>query len=110
MKIVKLNDCVGVAAQISVEDVADIAAAGYKVLVNNRPDGEEGNQPEGVEIAAAAEAADLEYHHMPVTAMNFPGRDFTAMTGLLEGNMVRVAEQTPKWAPQEMTWLALSMT
>ena len=34
----------------------------------------------------------------------------TAITGLVEGSMVRGAEQTPKWAPQAMTRLALSMT
>ena len=41
MNIVKLTDYLAVAAQITPEDVAAIAAAGYKVLINNRPDGED---------------------------------------------------------------------
>ncbi len=84
MNIVKLTDSLAVSAQIAPADVAEIAAAGYKVLINNRPDGEEGAQPAGAAIAAAARAAGLEYHHMPVTAMSFPGPDFDAMSDLLD--------------------------
>ncbi|MCB1689091.1 MAG: TIGR01244 family phosphatase, partial [Halioglobus sp.] len=62
MKIVKLTDTVAVSAQITAEDVVAIAAAGFKVLINNRPDGEESNQPTSAEIGAAAQAAGLEYH------------------------------------------------
>ena len=84
MKSVKLTDSLAVSGQITPHDVADIAAAGYTVLINNRPDGEESAQPSGVSIAVAARAAGLEYHHMPVTAMNFPGPDFEAMSDLLD--------------------------
>ncbi len=84
MNIVKLTDSLAVAGQITVDDVADIAAAGYQVLINNRPDGEEGTQPSGAAIAAAALAAGLEYHHMPVTAASFPGVHFDAMSDLLD--------------------------
>lgn len=84
MNIVKLTDRVSVSAQIAPQDVAEIAAAGYTVLINNRPDGEEAGQPGSAEIAAAAEAAGLEYHYMPVTAVSFPGPDFDAMTDVLD--------------------------
>ena len=55
MNIVKLTESLGVSAQIAPEDVAEIAAQGYRVLINNRPDGEEENQPSGSAIAAAAQ-------------------------------------------------------
>ena len=84
MKIVKLTDSVAVSGQITPENVTEIAAAGYKVLINNRPDGEEGNQPANADIAAAAEAVDLEYHYLPITAVNFPGPDFKEMSRLLD--------------------------
>jgi uncharacterized protein (TIGR01244 family) len=84
MNIVKLTDSVAVTAQITPEDVVAIAAAGYKVLINNRPDGEEASQPSAAAIGAAARAAGLEYHHMPVTAASFPGVDFDAMSDLLD--------------------------
>ena len=84
MNSVKLTENLAVSGQITPQDVADIAAAGYKVLINNRPDGEEGTQPSAAAIGAAAHAAGLEYHHMPVTALSFPGPDFDAMSDLLD--------------------------
>ncbi len=79
MRIIQLDEHLAVAGQILPEHVADIAAAGFKVLINNRPDGEEAGQPAQAEIAAAAEAAGLEYHYMPVNALNYPGPDLPAI-------------------------------
>lgn len=84
MNIVKLTDTVAVSAQITPENVAEVAAAGYQVLVNNRPDGEEANQPANTDIEAAAAAAGLEYHYLPITAMNFPGPGFEQMSDLFD--------------------------
>ncbi|MEH6586433.1 MAG: TIGR01244 family sulfur transferase [Halioglobus sp.] len=92
MNSYKLTDTVAVAGQISADLVADIAAAGYKVLLNNRPDGEESGQPSSAEIAKAAEAAGLEYHYLPITAMNFPGDHLQEMTDLFDD------EQRPVFA------------
>ena len=36
-----INESISVAPQIAVEQVADIAAAGFKTIVNNRPDDED---------------------------------------------------------------------
>jgi len=83
MNVVKLADNLAVAAQIAPGDVESIAAQGYQVLINNRPDGEEVAQPAGAEIAAAAAAAGLEYHYLPVTHTSFPGPHFEAMRALL---------------------------
>jgi uncharacterized protein (TIGR01244 family) len=84
MNIVKVSDYLAVCGQIAVADVAQIAAAGYQVLINNRPDGEEAGQPSAADIAAAAAAVGLEYHHMPVTAASFPGPHFDANADLLD--------------------------
>ena len=64
---------ISVSPQISVEDVAQAAKDGFKLIVNNRPDGEEGGQPEAAQIEAAAKAAGLAYVHIPVRGM--PTRD-----------------------------------
>jgi len=84
MNIVKLTDTLGVSAQITPEDVAEIAARGYRVLINNRPEGEEEAQPAESTIAAAAREAGIEYHFMPVTHSTFPGPHFDAMSDLLD--------------------------
>ena len=84
MNAVKLTETIAVAGQISPEQVAEIAAAGYQVLVNNRPDGEEPGQPASAQFEAAARAAGLEYHYLPVTAANFPGPDAAQMARLFD--------------------------
>ena len=54
------------APQISLADVAEAARQGFKTLISNRPDGEEPGQPTAAEVAAAAQAAGLVFHHIPV--------------------------------------------
>ena len=55
------------APQVSPHDLAEIAAMGFKTVVNNRPDGEGGaEQPSNAEIEAAAQAAGLNYAYLPV--------------------------------------------
>ena len=83
MKIVQLSDTVSVSEQITPQNVAEIAAAGFKVIVNNRPDGEAQNQPSSTDISRAAEEAGLRYYHLPITGHNFPGDDPELMTSLM---------------------------
>jgi uncharacterized protein (TIGR01244 family) len=66
MDLRRLDDATFVAGQIAPEEVADLAARGVTTIVNNRPDGEEYGQPPGAEIEAAAKAAGLDYHFIPV--------------------------------------------
>lgn len=84
MRAAQLSDTLSVSGQISVADVAAIAAAGFKVLINNRPDHEETIQPTSADIFAAAEQAGLEYYHLPVTARDFPGADIGQMESLFD--------------------------
>lgn len=56
-----------VAPQLTPEAMAEAAQAGFRSVVNNRPDFEHGpGQPTSAEIEAAARAAGLEYRHLPV--------------------------------------------
>jgi uncharacterized protein (TIGR01244 family) len=55
------------APQLSPEDVAEAAAAGFRSIVNNRPDFEGGPaQPTSQAVQAAADAAGLDYAFLPV--------------------------------------------
>ncbi len=55
------------APQLSAESMASAAEAGFKAVLNNRPDFEGGpDQPTSASIEAAAKAAGLEYAHLPV--------------------------------------------
>ena len=63
----KVTDDFSVAAQIDLADLSRAAAAGFTLVINNRPDGEAPDQPSSAEVEAAARAAGLEYVHIPVT-------------------------------------------
>lgn len=66
MELKKINDRVSVSPQISVEDIEAIKQAGFKTIINNRPDGEAPDQPASAEIKAAAEAAGLNFVEIPM--------------------------------------------
>jgi uncharacterized protein (TIGR01244 family) len=62
----RVTDQISVSPQIGLADVAAAAQAGFRTIINNRPDGEEPGQPSGHEIEAAAREAGLAYYHIPV--------------------------------------------
>jgi uncharacterized protein (TIGR01244 family) len=63
----RMSNDVAVTGQLDAADMADAAAAGFKSVINNRPDYEEGpQQPTNASVEAAARAAGLEYAFLPV--------------------------------------------
>ena len=66
MDLKRINDHVSVSGQINPEDVATLKSLGFVAIVNNRPDNESPDQPAGAEIEAAAKAAGLAYHAIPL--------------------------------------------
>jgi uncharacterized protein (TIGR01244 family) len=62
-----------VAGQLELADIARAAAEGYKVIVCNRPEGEDPGQPTEGEIIAATKAAGLAYKGLPYTGQTPPG-------------------------------------
>jgi uncharacterized protein (TIGR01244 family) len=66
LELKRINQHVSVSGQIQPEDVVALKAAGFVAIVNNRPDGESPDQPDGAEIEAAAQAAGLAYHYIPL--------------------------------------------
>jgi uncharacterized protein (TIGR01244 family) len=56
-----------VAPQLDPAAMAEVARAGFRSVVNNRPDDEGGpGQPTSAAVEAAARAAGLEYRYVPV--------------------------------------------
>lgn len=74
----RFDDQVSVCGQIQPGEIAELAASGVRMLINNRPDGEDADQPTAGEIEAAAEAAGLSYRHIPIIRGIGPG-DVEAM-------------------------------
>ena len=79
----RIDDHIAVAPQISEQEVAAIAQAGYVEIINNRPDDEEPGQPSGAAIEAAALAAGLAYRAIPVTHAGFSTNQVEAMASAI---------------------------
>jgi len=77
-------DDVFVAPQLSPQDLAEAARAGFRSVVNNRPDFEGGpDQPSDAAMAAAAAAAGLSYRFLPVSGAYQSPQDIAAFAALL---------------------------
>jgi sulfide:quinone oxidoreductase len=70
MDIRKITDELSVSPQIRVSDVAAIAAAGFRAVICNRPDGESADQPLSDDVAAAVKAAGMEWRMQPVSQVS----------------------------------------
>jgi uncharacterized protein (TIGR01244 family) len=62
----ELGERVMVSGQLAAHEVAGLAEQGVTLIVNNRPDGEEPDQPLAGDIEAAAEAAGIAYRFVPI--------------------------------------------
>jgi uncharacterized protein (TIGR01244 family) len=73
-----------VAPQLTPAAMAEAAAAGFKSVVNNRPDFEhDPDQPTSAQIEAAARAAGLDYRWLPVDGGYQSPDEIAAMAQLI---------------------------
>ena len=73
-----------VAPQLGPEAMAQAARAGFRSVINNRPDFEHGpDQPTHASSEAAARAAGLEYRFLPVNGMFQTPEEIAAFARLL---------------------------
>ena len=75
MQIHRLTEQLSVAPQISPEHMAELASAGFRSVINNRPDGEADGQPSSALLAAAAASHGLAYHYLPVVPGQLSSQD-----------------------------------
>ena len=69
-----VTDTLSVSPQITPADVAAAAAQGVRLIINNRPDGEDPGQPRAAEIEAATRAAGLDFVSVPIVGRPTPGQ------------------------------------
>jgi sulfide:quinone oxidoreductase len=72
---IQLEEDVFVAPQLSEADFAAVAAAGFRAVVNNRPDGEASDQLPNALAEEAAERLGLSFRHQPVANLNVTDDD-----------------------------------
>jgi uncharacterized protein (TIGR01244 family) len=83
MQTVRINDKISVARQPEIEAFAELAADGFKAVINNRPDGEDAQQPGSAAEKQAAADAGLAYAHIPVTGATITEADIRAFQAAL---------------------------
>jgi len=105
----KLDASVLVAPQLTLSDVVEAARQGIVTIINNRPDGEEPDAPQGADVQAAAHAAGLEYMAIPVTHAGFSGPQIAAMATALEDARGPVLAYCRSGARSTLLW-ALART
>jgi uncharacterized protein (TIGR01244 family) len=86
----ELDQQVTVAGQIRPEDVPHIAAAGFKVVMCNRPDGEEAGQPDWDDIVEACAHNGIVAKYVPQADRNpteYAVTNFAKVMGETEGKV-----------------------
>jgi len=86
LELKRINDDVSVAPQISPDDMPAIRAAGFTTVINNRPDDESPDQPSSDTMKAAAEAAGLNYHFIPLGREGVSSQMVDEERAVLEGS------------------------
>jgi sulfide:quinone oxidoreductase len=83
MDIRKITEELSVAPQIRADDISAIAAAGFRAVICNRPDGESSDQPCCEDIEAAVKASGLEWRMQPVRSGGVTQADAAAFGVLM---------------------------
>lgn len=85
MSIRAVSDKVAVSPQISLSILDGLKSEGFSTVISNRPDNEEPGQPSFAEVKAAAEAAGLEAHHIPIRPGQATPADVNAFGKAIDG-------------------------
>ena len=93
-----------VAPQITTDSVAEAAAQGVTLIINNRPEDESDDQTPGPEIEAAAKAAGLGYVAIPVTHAGFSEWQLEAMIEALRENDGKVLAYCRSGTRSTLLW------
>ena len=109
MEIVKISPFLSVASQIEIVHVRQIAAQGFRTIINNRPDDEVDNQPRAQELAAEATQYGLIFIDQPVISGKVTignAEDFGAELSRVEGPVLAFCRSgtrcTTLWAYNEV--------
>lgn len=80
-----LVDGIWIAAQVSPSHMPDLAARGFRSLIDLRPDGEAADQPTSLEVGAAAHGSGLSFSYVPVEHGDVPDVTVGSLAQALAG-------------------------
>lgn len=84
MKIKQLTEDFAVADQLTADDVDALAAAGYRTIICNRPDGEAADQPLRAEVEAVAQEHGMGFRYIPVVSGQMTMNDIAEFSAALD--------------------------
>ncbi|MGE4482712.1 TIGR01244 family sulfur transferase [Acidocella sp.] len=84
MTPIRITETFYITSQVSAADIPKIAAAGFAVIVNNRPDGEAPDQPGQADICQIAAQEGLDYLYLPTTGATLNAEAAKAFRAALE--------------------------
>lgn len=79
-----LNPKLAVRPQVRPNEIPQIAADGFRAIVNNRPDGESPDQPSSEQLEAEVRRHGLAYWHIPVVPGEATEADARAFARVIE--------------------------
>jgi uncharacterized protein (TIGR01244 family) len=105
-----LDDRVAVCGQLRPSDMAEIAAAGFVAVVNNRPDGEAMfGQPRTADMAKAAAAAGLAFLDLPFSGPRATPDQVRALADLLAEKPGKVVVYCKSGMRSALLWGAAAL-
>jgi uncharacterized protein (TIGR01244 family) len=82
--LMELAPSITAAGALTRDNIEALAAAGTKVIVNNRPDGEDPGQLAADEARELCAARGIAYHHIPFVAATLTTADVDAFAAVLK--------------------------
>ena len=81
---IRITDSFFITGQIRAADMPQLAAMGFVAILNNRPDGEEADQPDHETMRQAAAAVGMGYLWLPVTGSTINGEVAETFRSMLD--------------------------
>jgi sulfide:quinone oxidoreductase len=82
--ITQHTDFFATSPQISPSDMQELVALGFRTVINNRPDGEDGYaQPSSQEMAQSAQMVGMIYRYLPVVSGQITSEQVTDFADML---------------------------
>jgi sulfide:quinone oxidoreductase len=104
MQLHKLTSDFAISAQVTVDDVKELAARGVRTLICNRPDGEAADQPSQDTIGRAATAEGLTFHYLPTSTSDIADSTVDAFATLLQQSPTPVVAYCRSGTRAAMLW------
>jgi sulfide:quinone oxidoreductase len=107
--LAELAPGISAAGALGRDDIAALAQAGIKTIVNNRPDGEDSGQLPAGEARRIAEAHGIDYHHIPMTAATLTRAEVDATADVLANSPQPIVLHCRSGTRSALLWALVRM-